>query len=232
MRFTRALTLLLALCLGPASAGVICDTCLPGFGGASGFVSTTFDPSSNTNASLSNGNLTTTHTTTTTGGSRSVSYRSAGKYCVTFTMTAVHGITDAPAIIAANYAYSQIQGNTGTGVYWWGNDGGHVISGGSDTFFNLGTLVQGDVINVAVDTGNANTWWSRNGGQWNGNGTSNPATNTNGAPYTPVQAVAPAVGWSGVGSAVIGDNITLNTSSSACSTGLGLPVGFTAGWPQ
>lgn len=191
---------------------------------------TTFDPGSNTNATLSNGNLTTTHTTTTVGGSRSISYKSAGKFCVTYTVTASHGITDAPAIIASNYAYSQIQGNSGTGVYWWGNNGGGIVSGGGGTGFNIGALVQGDVINVAVDANNANTWWQRNGGQWNGNGTSNPATNTNGAAYSPVAPVAPAWGWSGVGSAVIGDNATINTSGTACAGQL--PAGFTAGWPQ
>lgn len=209
------------------------NNCASGFCSASAVavVATAFDPASNANTSLSNNNLTCTHTTTTVGGCRSISYKNSGKFCVTYTVTAAHGLTDAPAIAAASYSYGNINaGNTGTGVVWYGNNGGHIFSGGSDTFFNLGALVQGDVINVAVDIDHSNTWWQRNGGQWNGNGTSNPATNTNGAVITPVQPVAPAIGFSGISGAVIGDNITANFSNTACSGQL--PAGFQAGWPQ
>lgn len=195
-----------------------------------GFTATTFDTGTLSNTSLSNGNLTATHSNTSVGGARSTSYKSSGKYYFEVTVGATHGLTDAIAVMASTYSYANLAGNSGICVCWWPNNGGSIISGGGNTFLNIGAGSPGDVIGIAVDIGAAKTWWRRNGGLWNGSGTANPATGANAASFSSGSVtVAPAIGFTGSGQQS-GDNFTANFGATSFSGTV--PSGFTAGWAQ
>ncbi|MGY4312858.1 SPRY domain-containing protein [Bradyrhizobium sp. JR3.5] len=191
-------------------------------------VSSAFDPGSVSNATLSNADLTATRTNTSTGGARSISYQSSGKFYFEVTVGASHGSTDFVGVMAASYGYfPAVNGNTGSGVGVWLGSGSIVSNGGPSGSLGAG-LSAGNIIGVAFDADNARIWFRVNGGNWNGVGTANPATNTGGASY-PVAAMAPAVAFSPYGSPVAGDNLTANLGASAFSGSV--PFGFTSGWP-
>ncbi|MBP1297415.1 SPRY domain-containing protein [Bradyrhizobium elkanii] len=191
--------------------------------------SSAFDPGSLSNATLSNANLTATRTSTSTGGAASTSYRSSGKYYFEFIVGASHGSTDFVGVMASSYGYFfAVNGNTGTGVGVWLGSGSIVSNGGPSGSLGASAAASGSVIGAAFDGDNERIWFRLNGGNWNGSGTANPATNTGGVAY-PVAAMAPAVAFSPYGSPTAGDNITANLGASAFSGAV--PFGFTAGWP-
>lgn len=51
---------------------------------------------------------------------------------------------------------------------------------------NYATFTTGDVICLAVDFANTKIWWRVNNGNWNNNGTNDPATNTGGLSFGPL----------------------------------------------
>jgi len=187
---------------------------------------TTLDAGSNTNATLSLGNLKSTRTSTAVGGSRSISYKSSGLLFFEATKTQSGGTTDAIAVGDSSATYGNINsGSPGNYAAYWMGDGSIVI-GGSSTGFNLGIAANGDVIGTAINFNTGKGWMRRNNGLWNGNGTADPASGVNGFSVVPTNS-APMLCWSNIGSPVVGDNVTFNFGAS--SFAFTSPVGY-SGW--
>lgn len=139
------------------------------------------DSSANGGFTLSNGNLT---AATNTGGNWRTIYADArmgtGSLCVwqvtldSLTNVAISGA----AILVGIEKYSALHGagpiNTGTDL------SGNIVVGGTSSGKNIGANAAGDVITVAFDGTNKRLWMKRNTGNWNNDGTANPATNTGG----------------------------------------------------
>ncbi|WP_321176596.1 SPRY domain-containing protein [Bradyrhizobium sp. USDA 3256] len=191
-------------------------------------VSSAFDPGTLSDATLSNGNLTATRTSTSTGGAASTSYQSAGKYYFEFIVGASHGSTDFVGAMDASYGFFFcVNGNTGAGSGVWLGTGAITTNGG--TVATLGAAsASGNVIGVAIDCDNDWIWFRLNGGNWNADGTANPATNTGGVALI-AASYAPAVAFSPYGSPTVGDNLTANLGATAFA--YSVPFSFTAGWP-
>ncbi|WLA47296.1 hypothetical protein QIH80_37335 [Bradyrhizobium elkanii] len=161
----------------------------PSAGG--GLTPTTFDGASLSNATLSNGNLTATRSNTSTGGAQSIAYKSAGRFYFEVTIGASNANTDFIGIMASSAGYFAItNGTTGSYSGYWVKNGTLLTNGGS--VGSLGAGAASDVISGACDIDNLRLWLRRNGGNWNGSGTANPATNTGG--IVTFANVAPVLG--------------------------------------
>ena len=194
---------------------------------------TTFAPATLSNATLSNGNLTVTGNGGGVGGAASTSYKSSGKFCVSFTINQSTANTDFIGIQDNTVPGYPAVTNGSPGHYagWWIKNNQILNSGGSQGALQAAG-VNGNSLNIAVDIGNGTCWYqllNPTAGNWNNDASANPATNTNGkvCAYT---NVAPMFGISNIGSPSTGDGVTANFGATACSGQL--PSGFSAGWPQ
>jgi len=187
-------------------------------------VTTMFDASVSIQATLSNGNLTATHSqtaNTNTDCAGTLFPRSSGKYYCEFTIGATHGATDSVGCnLSANTFDASNSANTITYIKT-----GAVWVNSSNALGNIGTWTTADVIGMAVDLDNRKVWFRKNGGNWNNAviGSQNPATNTGGASITVAGAYSPYVGFNGSGS-LNTDNVTANFG--ATSYGAAAPAGF------
>src|SRR4029077_13475902 len=78
--------------------------------------------------------------------------------------------------------------------------GNLLVDGVIQTGKGIGVPVSGDVIGVAVDFTNHLAWFRRNSGNWNNDGTANPATGVGGITIA-AGSYAPTVGFGAGGSA-------------------------------
>ena len=179
------------------------------------------------NATLSNGNLTATHTNTVSNsGARSISYKTTGKYYFEVTMTNSHGAFDCIGTITQAGTYTNlITGGTNCVVTY--KNTGNIYSNNANQFKPLGAFTNGDVIGVAVDLTARKAWLRKNGGNWNGLaiGSENPITGLGGVTVAPTVGFAPVIGFGGSGAAA-GDEMTLNVGGtpfySPAPTGFGI----------
>jgi hypothetical protein len=141
-------------------------------------------------------------------------------------------------------ATGTIDGNMGYGLARVGSATNQAIG---DGFFNAGSggisgagnflgygagtgapdPASGDTVTIAVDLDNDRIWYAVNGGNWNNDGSADPATNTNGKDCSAATSAGncfPA--WSCFSN---GDACTANFSGP--TFGKAVPAGFTAGWP-
>jgi len=189
-------------------------------------VGSAFDPSTLSNATLSNANLTVTRSNISTGGAQSLAYKNSGKYYFEVTIGASHAITDFIGIKDAATSYGTITaGGTGNYAGYWPING--ICPTNGSGFGDLGTASPGDIISVAVDLANYKVWMRRNGGSWNGSG-GDPATNLGGGGDIS-GSLSPVIGFSSLGSPVTGDNFTATFGATAFT--YSVPFGFTPGWP-
>lgn len=168
-----------------------------------------------TNATLSNGNLTATHTTTTgSSGARCSTGHSTGKFYFEVTVGATHGASDCIGIVDSFGNYSNIGTAADMAIVYCSFGSGGIWSFGSNSGKNLGgNIVAGDVVGVAVDLTNHTGWFRKNGSNWNGDAAANPVTGAN--PISvPSGSWSPFVGFDGAGTAS-GDNFTANFGQSA-----------------
>jgi hypothetical protein len=159
---------------------------------------TTFDPSNKDgDITLSGGNLVATAGAGAGIGTnvRTVATYTLGasvkKYCE-FTATTISGS-------AASFGFGLVNGTfaIGTAAYIgtdfnsaavYGNDGALIRN---DTVIGTGnTFVQGDIIGVAIDFSASLFWFRVNAGNWNNNGSANPATGVGGFDISAFGAVA------------------------------------------
>jgi SPRY domain len=193
-----------------------------------GFAATTFDAASVTNVTLSNGNLTATHSNTTTNsGARSTSAKTSGKYYFEVTVTTTHGTADCMGILTTAGTYTNLVTN-GTNCMVSYKAAGNIFSNNVSSGKSLGVIASGDVIGVAVDLTARKGWLCKNAGNWNGDATHDPATGAGGVTLPATVAFAPVVGFGG-GSTSTNDAMTANFGATTFTRLV--PSGFTAGWP-
>lgn len=91
----------------------------------------------------------------------------------------------------------------------------------------------GDTISMAVDLDNSTIWFRKNGGDWNNNGSADPASNTDGVSLSPIAggnfviAITNPPGNSDFTAAAN----TAPALSPASPFTYAVPAGFTEGWP-
>jgi hypothetical protein len=183
-----------------------------------------------TGGTLSNGNLTYTHTSGI-GTARSTSQKNSGKRY--YEITATSGIAG-----GSNHCVGALKSAaTDSNVIISGLDGGLVFqntgvifSNDTSTGLSLGSsIANGDVIGVAVDLDNHKVWFRKApSGNWNGQaiGSQNPASNVGGASLSNYSAttMAPFAGFESSAGGVW----TANFGASAFTGAV--PSGFTSGW--
>jgi hypothetical protein len=177
------------------------------------------------NVTLSNGNLTATHSNTlTSSGARSSSNKTVGKFYFEVTMTVTHGDFDCVGILQSNATFINFVQNSTNCVAVYKNTGAIYANGGASGK-TLGAIAAGDVIGVAVDLDARKAWLRKNGGLWNGFAltSENPNTGLGGVTIGASVSFDPAVGFGGTGTAA-GDAMTANFGASAF--GSTAPVGF------
>jgi hypothetical protein len=148
-----------------------------------GGISTTAWSATNKNNdfALSNGNLTATAAVFTGGysiGLATSAVTTAQKRYFEVTINSVSsqastGLADS----GVSFTYGRWLGESSNSVGYENN--GNVYAGGSQ-IGTVGTYGNGAVISVAVDFAAGKVWFRLNGGNWDGNPTDNPATNTGG----------------------------------------------------
>jgi len=184
------------------------------------------------NTALSNANLTALHSNNTTGGARTASIKITGKYYYEVTTNSLNGVNSGLEILKSSASYTS--GNTfinETIVIVGAGTPGVVIIDGSFTSGSIGAMTGLTTIGVAVDLTNNKVWFRKTpAGDWNGDPTGNPATNTGGATLT--GAVSGGLGVTPT-CTFVGDNTETCTANFGASAFSGaVPSGFTAGWPR
>lgn len=107
--------------------------------------------------------------------------------------------------------------------------GSSIFYNGSSSGFTLSGFTSGDVICIALDLDNSKVYFRKNGGNWDGNATHDPATNTGGISISTL--VATGRSWfimAGAGSSTA-PVFTLNSGDTSFARTV--PSGFTSGWP-
>ncbi|MDR7062006.1 MULTISPECIES: hypothetical protein [unclassified Sphingopyxis] len=104
---------------------------------------------------------------------------------------------------------------------------GSLFRNGGATASGIGGMSEGDTIAMAIDLDNSLVWFRRNGGNWNGSGTANPATATEGFALNAAMVTGtPAIFASASVQADPGDQLTVNFGQ--VPFGSAPPSGFTA----
>jgi hypothetical protein len=188
--------------------------------GAAVVAATTFDPAHNTNATLSPDKLTANATGTANFGVYSIAPTTANqKAYVEFTVTTL--VPGDPFIIGFgndNTITGRFPGSNVSPSHGFATNGGAQFncldSADNATAILLSAIVQGDLVDVAVDTANSKFWMRVNNGGWNAGqgGTQDPATNQGGVTYSPV--TGPFYFFVGI-DATAGDGGTVRFSSTS-----------------
>jgi hypothetical protein len=178
-----------------------------------------------TNVTLSLGNLKATHSNTiTNSGARSNSLKISGQWYFEITVNQTNGTQDCSGMLTSSGTYTDLVTNGTNCLVAYAS--GTIVSNNTGTGKSLGTIAAGNVIGIAVDLTARKGWMRKNGGNWNGDATANPATGTNGVTLAATVSFAPAVGFGGSFSAV-NDAMTMNAGQSAFANAA--PSGFN-GW--
>jgi len=183
----------------------------------------------NTLVVMSNGNLTVTHNNTNTNaGVISTSAQTTGKFYFEYTQQTSISTSNQIGIMSSAwsgiFSSSEMTANAteldlGTSSI--------IYSNGASTGKNLGTNVLGDIICFAINLTSRLAFIRRNNGNWNADGTANPATGVGGVVIAPTLSFRPIVRFGGAVAPT--DAITANFGASAFA--FAVPSGFTAGWP-
>lgn len=201
-----------------AAAGAATVAAVGSFESAGSGEPVTWNPSDKTSGcTLSNGNLTFSTSTSQGGRCRATEGKSSGKWMFEVTASSPDsdnwyvGITNAAWNMAADPA-------TGPCAFLFSD--GTIWADGDEEVSNMGTTANGNVITVCFDADNKLIWISRNGGNWNGSGTANPATGTGGISFASI--TGPYFAFAG--SDVANDGGTANFGAAAFNRSL--PSGF------
>lgn len=224
MKRLLAILVAAALCV-PAGASAWWQSIQQVGVSAGGAPTTTLDPAKTGSAQiLSNGNLTVSYTSGGDGSSLSIASHVSGKYYAEFTVGSAQTNT------GFGFANSSLLFASGSGDFI-GNTGGSLgmgygsntswFGGGSGGTMTAPAIVATHTYGLALDMDNHAAWVKdlTAGGNWNANGTANPATNTNGVTFTISGAV-----FTGSTLGGSGDSVTFNFGATAY-TGT-LPSGF------
>jgi hypothetical protein len=190
---------------------------------------TTWNPSDKSaNITLSNGNLTAAASASSNEGVRAVDSKTSGKYYFEWKLTGTPNGSNTGVEVCREDATLSSMGSTTNLLCGCFISVGNIWNNGSFTGKTVGAFATNDVGCSAIDLDNKRAWFRKNGGNWNGDATANPATNTGGIDIS---------GWF-TGVHVIYPSATFNTTTSSFVTNFGdssftqtTPSGFTSGWP-
>ena len=161
------------------------------------------------------------------GGARSASAKTSGKYYFEVTVLNTRSNADNIGILSTAGSFNDLSTMTNATVAApngsVASQGGTPISAGA----GIGSWVAGDVIGCAIDLDNKRAWFRRNAGNWNGNASYNPATNTGGVNTTSL-STAPVIGFGG-GAQIVGKSYAANFGMTAYAQTP--PAGF-GNWPS
>ncbi len=168
-----------------------------------------------TNITLSNGNLTATRGAGT-GGVRSTTSRSGGKWYVEFTIGATVG-----------NGYCGITRSTDSLVSVGTNGFLYTLSSGQLYYYGVNSVTisaaaAGDVIGLAIDLTNSLGWFRKNNGNWNNDALANPATGVGGISIASAFPTSPAFFYYAAPTASASATINLGATSFANAA----PSGF------
>lgn len=142
---------------------------------------------------------------------------SSGKYYFEMTVVAATNLAAVGVGVDNGSESLNAPGGQSGGIIWIGN--GNVNYNGALDTTTIASFAVGDTLGVAVDVGGALIWFRDNAGNWNNNGSANPATGTGGisilAVTSNVYAVVQLTNYS--------DNITANFAGPFVNTA---PSGF------
>jgi hypothetical protein len=180
-----------------------------------------FDPAFG-NHTLSNSNLTATAAVNSVNYSaRTVGAILSGKLyfevtCVSAGTAVYVGIGN---VLASNASAQYVGISTNSYGYYSSNG----VYTGAANQSAIGSYTTGDVICVAVDIANKKVWFRKNGGNWDNNGTHNPATNTGGFDLTTLLAANGSI-FPMVTTFVSTDSLTINLGGTSFAQSA--PSGF------
>jgi hypothetical protein len=181
-----------------------------------------FDPSTTVNATLSNGNLTATHSSTASNsGARGLNAIGSGKYY--FEAKVVVLSSDAIGVCTSSATYNNVL--TGTNAICYFVSSGNMNGFGS-FLGNIGAALANDVIGLAIDFTTGLIWIRKNAGNWNGSGTANPATGIGGFSFAAGTAMMPVVGFGTTGSESYTLNLGATSYANAAPSGFGNWVSY------
>ncbi|MGY4499171.1 hypothetical protein ACVWYH_003102 [Bradyrhizobium sp. GM24.11] len=193
----------------------------------------TFDPATVASVTLSGGNLAATNTGTTSTNQGAHVLTTSGKasgmfyFEMTYT-TQTTGANVGLGIGTTASTYANMGGSATVGAECYMGSG-NLYANGSFSGKSIAGRVSGDVVGVAVDLGNLRVWFKKvsgTPGNWNNDGTADPATNTGGITI-PSGTYIPFVTYGG-SSGLSGGVFTANFGASPFTGAL--PSGFTSGW--
>jgi hypothetical protein len=137
----------------------------------------TWSPTDNNHITLSNGNLTATHSASASNtGVRSAYGQSTGKFYFELTMITTPGNG---GWVGLGTSTTSFAGGGGAAMCGLQCGNGNLYINGLYKGVTIG-FGNGDVVCAAVDMNNKLIWFRINGGNWNGSGTANPATGAGG----------------------------------------------------
>jgi hypothetical protein len=174
----------------------------------------TFDQTTTINTSLSNGNLSAAHTNITPGGVRVTTFHSAGKFYWRVTNSVAIASSDCIGFQTVSGAVTDQ--NAVPGVIVLLGTVTTLYANNVDQVLNFGTKVVNDVWEIATDFGANLTWFRRNSGSWNTNGSADPATGVGGISFTG-GSYTPYVRFSNQAT----DTFTINLSAAPAPSGFG-----------
>jgi hypothetical protein len=190
-----------------------------------------WEPSTPTDVSLTNNNLTAQNTGSTSADQGTkcglTLGQSTGKYYHEVTLNVLAGgfnVGTGVAGIASTYTNF---GNSGTGGANFYFADGRVYLNGSNPGVSLGARVANDVIGIATDLDNRKIWFRKVSGtpsNWNNSGTADPATNVGGLNLPTGVPMIPFATFGG-SSGNAGNRITLNCGQNLYTL-LARPAGF------
>jgi hypothetical protein len=183
------------------------------------------------NVTLSNNDLTATHSNTTgNSGVRSAAVKNSGSFNIEFTTTNWAATGGCVGLITAAGTLTNFvtDGTNCIAIY---RSNGAIWSNGANSTLTLGAIVNGDIVQIAINFTSQKVWARKApSGNWNGQviGSQNPENGTGGVSFSSFAAttLAPAVGF---GAGAANDVVTANFGASSFTGAV--PDGFTPGWP-
>ncbi len=194
-------------------------------GATSAAVVDTWNPSDKSaQATLSGGNLTWSNGDANNQGVRSIVGKTSGLLYHEYKILNTGGGRNdcGNGIAASSFVFSS--SNT-LNILWMFNSGA-IFFNNASTGKTLGSRSNNDIISVAVDFPHLKAWMRANAGNWNGDASANPATNTNGIDVSAV-FTSQAAFVLGTNNATVNATVgTLNVG--ATSFAQTVPSGFSA----
>jgi hypothetical protein len=187
------------------------------------------------NVTVSNANVTATNNSNVADQGVTIpvaSAQSAGRFYFEIQVTTNLDSGWSFGVATIGTAYSALTANGASGVACY--QSGSIFTNGSDSLCHIGSMINGDVIGVAVDLNVRNIWFkpvkgSQVGSGWNGIAAANPTGNIGGIPVLN-GIMVPYVSFTGAVGALSGNALTADFGVATFAGAV--PQKFVGGWPS